>query len=397
MKTGRVTLRLLSIFSLFVYCVFFSQGVIAQSVEPQPEVQPKPVDWWDRSVPAPGRGSISPEKAALLGVVPGLGQLVLGNDGSGITQSLLFVGSIASAGSLASKKHYIPFDERRVTYDINDVILGRELTRNGFLYSDNPTYLFLSDRLFDTSLETNLDRNARLLHDRKIAETNPLIEYGEYNRTNTVTEMSAAYGLMAQSTIFYSIYSSYRDAGGGRHDEKIEELLIAPYQWKYISSPWVYVPIVALAAAVGASKPGNETTLVNDSFMKDGSREFLTVYISMNAAVAEEAFFRGFLNDSLTKHHGPITGGGISGSIFGLAHLQSGASIASVLPQALFGYYFAFLQYRNQGDIREGIAVHFWWDAILFAYQYRSYKADSRHSRSKREINFMPFTYTMRF
>lgn len=364
------------------------------SGDPPAEPQPAPEKpaWWDRSIPASHRGSISPNKAALLGIVPGLGQAVLGNYGTAMFQFGLFSGSIASAGTLASRDDYIEFEDRRVTYDLEEVLLGRELSRQGVLYSDNALYT-----MPPFSLETAYDRQMRMIKDGKIAETNPLVEYGEYNRTNTRTEMAGAYGLMAQSTIFYSVYSSYRDAGGGRHDERIEELLIAPFRWKYLSSPWVYVPLAFLAGAIGSSGPSNDTTLVNDRFMNDGTREFLTVYQSMNAAVAEEAFFRGYMNHTLSRRHGPFTGGLISGTLFGLAHLQGGAPVGSVLPQTMYGYYFAFLQHKNGGDIREGIALHFWWDVIIFAYQFQAYKADRRHSRSKMEVNFMPISYTMRF
>lgn len=377
----------------WVWLLFVTaQTVFAQSDPSDPSSQPAPEkpSWWDRSSPAPHRGSINPDRAALLGIVPGLGQAALGNYGTAMFQFGLFSGSLVSAGTLASKTGYINAEDRRVTYDLEYVLLGRELSRQGVLYSDNAL-------LATFSLETAYDRQMRMIRDGKIAETNPLVEYGEYNRTNTRTEMADAYGLMAQSTIFYSIYSSYRDAGAGRQDERIEDLLIAPFQWKYIASPWVYVPLAALAAGIGLGGPYKETTLVNDRFMHDGTREFLTVYQSMNAAVAEEAFFRGYLNHSLSRRHGPFAAGIVSGTLFGLAHLQGGAPVASVVPQTLYGYYFAFLQYKNGGDIREGIALHFWWDVFIFAYQFQAYRADRRHSRSKMEVNFMPFSYTMRF
>lgn len=383
--------------SAFVVCsvwLLTATALIAQEPEEPPNVpEPMPAkpSWWDRSTSSSHR-SISPDRAAFLGIIPGLGQAVLGNYGTAIFQFGLYSGSISAASRLASKDDYIALEDRRITYDLEEVLLGRHLMRQGILYSDNVLYT-----LPPLGLETAYDRQMRMIRDGKIAETNPLVEYGEYSRTNTRTEMADAYALMAQSTLLYSVYSSYRDAGGGRQDERIEELLIAPFRWEYLSSPWVYAPLVMLAAAIGVSGPYNETTLVNDRFMTDGTREFLTIYQSMNAAVAEEAFFRGYLNHSLSRRHGVVTGGLVSGTLFGLAHLQGGASVASVLPQTLYGYYFAFLQHKNGGDIREGIALHFWWDVIVFAYQFQAYRADRRHSRSKMEVNFMPISYTMRF
>lgn len=370
-----------SAFVFLVLAIFSFEKIQAQtSVEPEPNVA------------TTNKINIDPNKAALIGIVPGLGQLALGNIGSGLFQFGLFVGSMSSAYTLSTSKEYIKLEDRRVTYSLSDALIGYELRKQG-LFESESLWLNVSPIPFETASQ----RDLRMIQDGKLAELNPLLEYGEYNRTNTRTEMVGAYSHIAQSTVLYSIYSSYRDAGGGRQDETIDQLLIAPYQWEYLKRPRVFIPIVVLAAVLGANTGGYDVTIVNDRFMKDGSREFLTVYTSMNAAVAEEAFFRGYLNHSLSARHGPIAGGLISGTLFGFAHLQSGMNITQVLPQTLAGYYFAFMQYYNGGDIREGIAFHFWWDAIIFAHQFRKYKSDRRFSRNKVEVNFMPVSYTIRF
>lgn len=346
----------------------------------------------ESNVPPTKKVNLKPSTAALIGIVPGLGQIILGNEVSGLVQSGLFITSVASAGSLASNKEYINPEDRHITYNLKDALIGYELRRQGLFESDSPLL-----NISPISFETASQRELRMIQDGKLAELNPLLEYGEYYRTNTRTEMAGAYSHIAQSTILYSIYSSYRDAGAGRQDETIDQLLIAPYQWEYLKRPRVFLPLAVLALALGSGGSGYDVTIVNDRFINDGSREFLTVYTSMNAAVAEEAFFRGFLNHSLSVRHGPIAGGFISGTVFGLAHLQNGMNFTQVLPQTLAGYYFALMQYYNGGDIREGITFHFWWDAIIFAHQFRKYKSDRRFSRNKVEVNFMPVSYTIRF
>lgn len=342
----------------------------------------------------PRSSSLSPGTAAALGVIPGLGQFMLGNTGSGVAQASLFWGSLLAGGHVAGGSDYIKSEDRDVKYNLTDVLVGRSLAQQGVLYPANPGYALVPQ--FQLT-ETGLQRDQRLIQNGRIGEMNALVEYGDYSRMNTRTAMADSYGLMAQSTLFYSVYSAYRDAGGGRAGEGIQDLVAAPFQTEYLLDPHVFVPLAVLAASAARYGVASQTTLVNDRFMNDGTREFLTVYQSMNAGVAEEAFFRGFLNDSLSRRVGPVWGGFVSGTIFGVAHTANGVPVSSVLPQTLMGYYFAYLQNKNGGDIREGIALHFWWDVIIFAVQARTYKADSRYSLSPREVNYMPLTYTVRF
>lgn len=360
---------------------------------PSPEDARRPAD----GTSPPRVSSISPDKAALLGVIPGLGQIALGNTGSGVAQASVFWGSLLAGSRVAGGADYIKSEDRQVKYSLEDVLVGRALQQQGLLYSADPAYGLAPEFRFT---ETSLQRDQRLLQHGRVGEMNALVEYGEYSRMNTRTAMADSYGLLAQSTLFYSVYSGYRDAGAGRAGETLQDLLAAPFQSQYVLDPHVLVPLVVLAAMSAQNTrdmTGSPVTLVNDRFMTDGTREFLTVYQSMNAGVAEEAFFRGYLNDMASRRFGPWGGGFISGTIFGLAHTANGVPVSAVLPQTIMGYYFAYLQNLNDGDIRPGIALHFWWDVIVFALQARTFKADSRVGLTPREANYMPLTYTVRF
>jgi len=326
--------------------------------------------------------------AAAWGILPGGGQIFNQNYLAGATQTTLFLSFMGIAKNNARKEEYIPMDERVVQFSLQDMFFADILRTNNLLYLD-----------YQLFTETRWDRDLRLWRLKKIAELNPLLQYGSYARLNYA---SANEELASQSmlhTLFYSVYSGYRDAGGideASKEENFLDLAVAPFRPKYLLDPYVFTPLLVLAAIGGSSQSVGPYTLVTPGMKSSGYLGFLYTAVSFNAGVGEEAFFRGFLNHMFVQGSGPMEAGLITGTLFGIAHYEGG-SILSVWPQTLFGFYTAYLHYKYNYDIKPGIALHFWWDVIVFGFALARYKEDPNVDKNQREVHFMPTIFQMRF
>ena len=340
----------------------------------------------------PGASRLDPVDAASFGLVPGLGQFMLGNYAAGATQSALFLTFLGASGAFAAHPDYIPSNERFVDFDLNETLLARELDKAGELYRDLP---FLT--------ESRYEREVRLYRAGKIAELNALFKYGPYARFNTPTANSDLAFQSALHTFFYSSYSAYRDAGGT--DPSIQgetwfDLAISPFQPEFIFTTDFMAPILLLAfIQARSSQSGGTKTLVPPGFKKSGALAAHQTVVSFNAAVGEEAFFRGYLNHSLGKDPdlGPNGAAAISSILFGLAHYDPSNPLGSVAFPTLAGFYFAWMHNKNDYDIRPAIALHFWWDILVLFHAMRDYKEDRNVGKTPRQVRFMPTLFQLSF
>ncbi|MEJ5273027.1 MAG: hypothetical protein WH035_02755, partial [Spirochaetota bacterium] len=162
--------------------------------------------------------------------------------------------------------------------------------------------------------ESQYDRIHRLIQYKKLIEINPLIEYGSYQRETYATTGELLLSQSAQHVLFYSVYSSYRDAGAikppTQNQETYFDLAFAPFQPKYLFNPYFLIPIGALLVFTGYETmhpPKNpDWTLLYPGMKRSGYMGFYVTTISFNAGVSEEAFFRGFLNHFLIKNYDEI-------------------------------------------------------------------------------------------
>ena len=83
-----------------------------------------------------------PEDYAFYGILPGLGQFLLGNETTGALQLGLFLGFLGSSSSMSNRPDYIPIKERKIQFSIKDAIFADYLEKNLFLYKEFP---FISD------------------------------------------------------------------------------------------------------------------------------------------------------------------------------------------------------------------------------------------------------------
>ena len=379
---------------LALFCLFISFSVIAQE-NPENYVEPFPIK---KEAPAK-----SPKLAALLGVVPGLGQAYVGNYYTAAGQSLLFIGLYDAERNFRRQPDYIKFKDRDVKFNLEDAVVGYELQKNGWVYNDlpyraavrsNEKYQDLDYPLFS---ETNFDRDMRLWKEKKLAEENTLLKYGEYSRSSRNTVNADTLNNPILSTMMYSIYSSYRDAGGigeERKSETINELAYSPFNYKVLRKPEVGMAIAVLAAFIGFGANSGDPILVPTSVKRDGSLYGKAFIDGMSPGIGEEAFFRGYLNHSLSTSYGPVAGIGTSSVLFMLAHEGNEDARDGRLARFLAGVYFGWIHYRNGYDIRPSIAVHFWNNFFIGLAMMSQYKADPNYDKGQRDVYFMPIQFT---
>jgi membrane protease YdiL (CAAX protease family) len=174
---------------------------------------------------------------------------------------------------------------------------------------------------------------------------------------------------LATDTAFYSSFAAYRD-GRERNNrgyrtpvptESLSDLAISPFRWEYLSRPTTYIPIAIAAVASFGSKGGYGIYRQND--VSKGDLHFYNFTANEFTAVGEEAFFRGFANNELSSRWGNRWGLVGSSALFGVAHTGTGNS-ANALQAALAGAYLGWVHQRNDFEIREGVAIHYWWNVI---------------------------------
>ncbi len=181
------------------------------------------------------------------------------------------------------------------------------------------------------------------------------------------------FALAATDIAFYSSYAAYRDARQADDNdgyttpaprESFTDLLLAPFRLEYLARPTTFIPLLVVAAQIADIEEGDR----DDDFYEVRYAEdvneteiklFHTVGLGMGPAVAEEAFFRGFLNNDFSHRFGRWTGLALSSGVFAAGHLNQGNQ-ASALEALAFGAYAGYLQQRNGYAIGEGVAIHFW-------------------------------------
>ncbi|MFN3604509.1 MAG: CPBP family intramembrane glutamic endopeptidase [Leptonema sp. (in: bacteria)] len=330
-----------------------------------------------------------PINYAMWGLVPGMGQFLLGNNTTGALQLGLFLSFLGGALTQVRRSDSILYKERKIQFKLEDVILADSLEKNGYLYKEYP---FLS--------ESQYDRVFRMIRYNKLIEINPFLEYGSYERKTYATTGEELFIQSAQHVMFYSVYSSYRDSGGIAHlNEDYFDLAIAPLNPRFLLNQKFIIPIGIVLLLVGyetSHPPKNpERTLLYPGMKSSGYMNFYTTVLSFNAGVGEEAFFRGFINHYAIQEAGFGIGLLFSSLSFGFAHLGNG--IGNAIFATIFGAYLGYLHYKENWDIRQGIAIHFWWDIIAIGSTLRYMKEDSNVLKNSKEIFFMPISFQLKF
>ncbi|MBE7413026.1 MAG: CPBP family intramembrane metalloprotease [Leptospiraceae bacterium] len=380
---------------LFLFCYpVFSQSssndpnIVQPKNENQNNKEAQPIIKENDSIAIKPKKPPNPHFVALLGIVPGLGQAYIGNTWSGVFQFGLFYTLSGLEYHFSKQPDYIEYNEREVKFEIGRTLAAEEFQRNNLLYRSIPAFT-----------ESRYQRDLRLYEERKLYEINPLLKYGEYQRTSRSTFYSDTLNNPVLSVMLYSIYSGFRDAGGlgeFKKDEKIEALLLAPFKPVYFTNIKIFLPIAFLSAMLLTDNSSTKI-LAPPSLVRDGSLVGGAFITGISPAIGEEAFFRGYVNYSLMQSYGPIIGGGVSGLLFSMAHAGNQDAKEGFLGRALLGFYFAYLHYSSGYDLGPSIAMHFWWNFLMGLAQIKYYKPDPNYNKSQQEVHFMPVFYQMRF
>lgn len=264
---------------------------------------------------APGAAAAepSPEMAAAASLfLPGLGQALQGNYGEGGLQGALFLGALWQEVRFESDPDFIPVEDRE------DPVTGNILT-------------------------------------------------------NAATHQADFFYFAVQNLAFYSAFAAYRDGRAAAADggdatpgprESFAELALAPFQGEYLFRPVTLAALLLpLYIALSPRDDGRVLYQPTDGITPEQIAA-ADMGIHFGVAIGEEAFFRGVLNTGLSERLGRWWGLAASSLLFGLSH-QGSAGQATAASATGFGAFLGYLQQENGYDIRQGIAIHFWWNFLV--------------------------------
>lgn len=184
-----------------------------------------------------------------------------------------------------------------------------------------------------------------------------------YNRTTYYSDL-----LLTVSTDT-ALFSSYDAFYGGRR-QSAGELLAAPFRPTYLRRATTWVPLLIRGALI-FDDGENDWAIVTDDSIDPWEIGAANVVQYESVAVGEEAFFRGVANEQLTRWWGTVPGVIGSSLLFGLAH-SGRRGTADAAGATAYGLYLGSLHVRNDYDLREGVALHFWWNFLTAADYLRN-------------------------
>lgn len=207
-----------------------------------------------------------------------------------------------------------------------------------------------------------------------------------------------------------NIFTSYREARILNNNRSyttpidktpLHKLILAPFKWENIKSPYVYgffLAGIAINAAEGYSNTQRKSfdrisgvNIMNTSFNRDAGAavyEGMWITLSLNAAVSEECAYRGFMQSEFEEMLGKNAGLFVSSGIFGLGHVTNwadGKSWANGGVATLAGLYLGWLFQKEGYRLEKPIAAHFWFN---FAAGTTLFLIDSANNPLGIRVNF---------
>lgn len=136
--------------------------------------------------------------------------------------------------------------------------------------------------------------------------------------------------------------------------ETVDEILTAPFEFKYFKRSTTYVPLILVSLLTTPSFKG-----------LNSSNVFLTGARSYNAGVWEEAAYRGWMLPALYENTDSFL---LSNSMTSLTFAATHG--LNSWPQLIAGYYLGWLVKSNQWSLKEAVFLHVWWDVIAIGSKY---------------------------
>ena len=223
------------------------------------------------------------------------------------------------------------------------------------------------------------------------------ISNSDHVRTNSLA--------LVQNTWFYGIYSSYRDVRlynrnqGYTHSmpvDSLQELIYAPFSPKVMKKPEVWGGLIgSLALAIGVSYFAY--SMEGSLLPTISSSSAISPLAAFPVGIGEEAFFRGYLQSRLAEDFNPWGAIAASSIVFGGAHIYNASGMSledrsryytfSIPLITTLGAYFGWLTYKNH-SLKESVAIHSWYDFILFSAAALSAQSSSIKVPARAYISF---------
>lgn len=182
----------------------------------------------------------------------------------------------------------------------------------------------------------------------------------------------------------YSIYASYRDArkllkGEGylypMPTDSFSDLVLAPFRLRVIKKPEVWGGLLGMLTLGYASN-----YFCKDRHSAAASSSYTPPFPphAFAVGIAEESYFRGFIQPVCSEYFTPWGGVAASSLLFGAAHIPNAYYFypdssrgrreyyKTALPViTAAGFYFGWLAKKNN-SLQEAVALHSWYDFLLF-------------------------------
>jgi len=188
-----------------------------------------------------------------------------------------------------------------------------------------------------------------------------------------------------------NIFTSYRQARIFTNNQgysspidntPLSKLMLAPFSWENISSPYVYgfflcgILVNAAEGYLNTQRKSYENVsgfkISGAEFDRDAGSGFyygMSTALSYTAGLSEECAYRGFVQAEFEESFGKTAGLYVSSGLFGAAHItdfSNGRSWANAGFASLAGFYLGWLFQKEGYKLSKPIAAHFWFDVAAF-------------------------------
>ena len=292
-------------------------------------------------------------------VIPGGGQLLLGNYVLAASQAALEGGTFGWGYSL-SKRTPLTIDGVPEDYPISQSsIIKKTLTTR---YCAKFNTVTKKCAIYQTRTSTSSSST--------------------YDPTPVSATLASGTALLQEFGLKYhmvNVFNSYREAakaagesgGQGIDQRSTGELFLDPFTSSNLLNLWVLIPLALSAGYIAydyssqirgglvAQQPLTSWTNVSIAFNQVGT-------YSVGSGAPEEMFYRGFIqNEAYHLVPSPFFSIAMSSLAFGLSHSADGR-----LGAGLTGLYYGFLAHYHHGNLGPGIALHFWSVMLLGVEAY---------------------------
>ena len=289
-------------------------------------------------------------------ILPGGGSLLLGRPMAAAEQFVLEVGTFNWGYSLSARTPFTLDGVPESIPNANTQILQNHST---------------------TSTCTLTNAKGQCLRYRKVKSTTSKLVYDGSAQDITrplYADILQEIGLKAHMVnIFDSYRTAARDQGVDLRVEQIDthdtgDLFLAPFDRARVFDPWVSVPLGLSAIALYVAYRSNlaQVQLVPPLNTRS-TRLYEATYLGvfpLGSAAPEEMFYRGFLQSQLLQvTRTPWVAVPVSSALYTFSHTSD-----DYLGAAVSGLYLGFMTFHDHGDLRRGIAYHFWSDIMSGVY-----------------------------